>query len=262
MEPHDILKRVPKNNYGECGYAACLAFAAHVAKSGENPEKCPYIDLRGLDLNSADNTDLDRLAEERDLELIRHLKGKLLDLDLASLALPLGAAYNDGHLSFVYLGQEVVVSKEHLLINDKAPEDPRDQILLYNYIHSGGGDLPENQWLGLESLPNSISKIRTLATYCEDKLASFFQGRSTQEIVDRCHPLGAQPIPESTATAALTIPVLPKIPQQLYFWDAEPADGFEAKVKILFTANVLTFLDIESLIFTAERLAEHIIAPS
>ncbi len=53
--------------------------------------------------------------------------------------------------------------------------------------------------------------------------------------------------------------VLPKIPQQLFFWDEEPEDGFEAKVKILFTENVLTFLDIESLVFTAERMAEHII---
>lgn len=259
MEPHEILKRVPRNNCGECGYPACLAFAAHVAKSGENPEKCPYIDLSGLDLDTSLNTSLDRLAEERDLELIRHLKSKLLDLDLASLALPLGASYAQDSLSFRYLGQDVTVSKDNLLINNSPPEDPRDQILLYNYIHFGGGDLATDQWVGLESLPNSISKVRTLATYCEEKLATFFQGRSTEEILALCSAVEGKHLSGTTASAAVTIPVLPKIPQQLYFWDQEPEDGFEAKVKILFTANVLSFLDIESLVFTAERLAEHII---
>jgi hypothetical protein len=262
MEPHEILKRVPKNNCGECGYLACLAFAAHVAKSGEDPKKCPYIDLSGLNLDSVPNTPLERLSADRDLELIKHLKSKLINLDFSALPQPLGASYAQGQLSFRYLGQDVLVNKEQLLINNEQPADPRDQILLYNYIHYGGGDLPDTAWVGLESLPNSISKVRTLATYCEDKLASFFQGRSPQNILSLCTRVGARPLSGTTASAAFIIPVLPKLPQQLFFWDEEPEDGFEAKVKILFTANVLNFLDIESLVFTAERLAEHIIVPT
>lgn len=262
MEPHEILKRVPKNNCGECGYLACLAFAAHVAKSGEDPTKCPYIDLSGLNLDPVPNTQLDQLSADRDLELIKYLKSKLINLDFSALAQPLGASYSRGQLSFQYLGQDVLVSKEQLLINNEPPADPRDQILLYNYIHCGGGDLFEDEWVGLESLPNSISKVRTLATYCEGKLASFFQGRSPEDILALCKPVGGMPLSGTTASAAFIIPVLPKIPQQLFFWDEEPEDGFEAKVKILFTANVLNFLDIESLVFTAERLAEHIIVSS
>lgn len=261
MEPHDILKRVPRNNCGECGYPACLAFAAHVAKSGENPHKCPYIDLRGLELPTGPAMDLDHLGQERDLELIRHLKSKLLHLDFAALAQPLGALFDHGHLVFSYLGQEVLVSKEHLLINQEVPADPRDQILLYNYIHCGGGDQPADQWVGLESLPNSISKVRTLATYCEEKLAAFFQDRTPQEVLGLCGRVGGLPLAGTTASMAVTIPVLPKIPQQLFFWAAEPEDGFSAKVKVLFPANVLGFLDIESLVFSAERLAERISAP-
>lgn len=52
------------------------------------------------------------------------------------------------------------------------PDDPRDQILLYNYVAFGGGVAPSETWIGMESLPNSISKISTLSTYCEQKLAS------------------------------------------------------------------------------------------
>lgn len=261
MEPHEILKRVPRTNCGQCGYPACLAFAAHVAKSGEDPQKCPYIDLSGLDLDLSQNTALDQLAQERDLELIRHLKSKLNALDLNALSQPLGGEYTKDHLCFRYLDQEVMVNKEHLLINNELPEDPRDQILLYNYIHFGGGTLPDQEWVGLESLPNSISKVRTLSTYCEEKLAAFFQGRAPEEILALCSPVGGKKLSGTTASAAFTIPVLPKIPQQLFFWDEEPEDGFAAKVKILFPANVLNFLDIESLVFTAERMAELIISP-
>ena len=262
MEPHEILKRVPKSNCGECGYPACLAFAAHVSKSGEDPRKCPYIDLEGIELDTDQNTSLDQLTKERDLELISHLKSKLNPLDFTKVAQDIGATYTSNQqLYFNYLGQEVTVSKDNLLINDISPEDPRDQILLYNYIHCHSEDLPTDKWVGLESLPNSISKVRTLATYCEEKLASFFQGRSQQEVFSFCEPFGGTPLQGTTASAALTMAVLPKIPQQLFFWDAEPEDGFEARVKILFPENVLTFLDIESLVFTAERLAEHIISP-
>ncbi len=53
--------------------------------------------------------------------------------------------------------------------------------------------------------------------------------------------------------------VLPQIPQQILFWDEDREDGFEAKVKILYPANVLDYLDLESLVFTSERMAEIII---
>ncbi len=33
-------------------------------------------------------------------------------------------------------------------------------------------------------------------------------------------------------------------------------DGFEARVKILFDQNVMDFLDLESLVFAAERMAD------
>ena len=139
MNPLDILKRVPKTNCGECGYTACLAFAANVAKSGEDPKKCPFIDLKGLDLNSLGNTALDNLSHERDLDLIRHLKSKVKDLDFEEIASRLGATLAPDEkdtLIFSYLAQDVLLSKNKLLINNKKPDDPRDQILLYNYVHS------------------------------------------------------------------------------------------------------------------------------
>lgn len=259
MNPHDILKRVPKTNCGECGYPACLAFAANVAKSGKDPQKCPYIDLTGFEFAPEKSTDLSQIGREHDLNLIRHLKEKIHDLDFQSLSIPLDAIYDGNNLLFTFLNQEVMLSKSALLVNGVEPEDPRDQILIYNYIHFGGGTAPSSEWIGLESVPNAISKIRTLATYCELKLATFFTDKSKTAIYNYCKAVGGEMIKDGHADVVAKIPVLPRIPQQLLFWEEDKDDGFEAKVKILYPANVMEYLDIESLVFTSERMAELIL---
>jgi hypothetical protein len=69
--------------------------------------------------------------------------------------------------------------------------------------------------------------------------------------------LGAKPSQEeNSASLAMIIPVLPMVPHYVLFWEAEPADGFDARVKILFDEHVMDFLDLESLVFAAERLAD------
>ncbi|MEN8140507.1 MAG: DUF3786 domain-containing protein [Thermodesulfobacteriota bacterium] len=254
--PHQILKLTPRTNCGECGYPACLAFAANVAKGGEDPHKCPYLDSSSLNLDQGGATPLEEEAKKRDMALIAHLKGKVAGLDLASLAAPLAANFIGDSLEFTYLGQQTRISGSGVLINGAEPDDPRDQILLYNYLHFGGGPAPDPTWTGLESLPNSISKVRTLATYCEDKLAQAFSAKGRAQVLALCAKVGGRELTGSSATAACVVPVLPRIPQQIIFWDEEPEDGFPAKVKVLFAANVLTYLDIESLVFTAERMAE------
>jgi hypothetical protein len=57
----------------------------------------------------------------------------------------------------------------------------------------------------------------------------------------------------------LIIPVLPLVPQYLLFWEEDQDVGIEAKAKVLFDQNVLDFLDLESLVFSAERFAERLL---
>ncbi len=257
MNPLEILQRTPKSNCGECGYQACLAFAANVAGSGEDPQKCPYINLDGLELPKNKGTELDKLAEEHDLQLIRHLQSKVTNLDFERIAPLLGAVCSDTDtLVFSYLGRKVHLNKKQVLLDGVEPEDPRDQILLYNYIASGGASPPCGEWVGLESLPNSLSKVRTLAVYCEDRIAQHFTGKTGTQIENTCRNFNAVAVSDSSATGAVIIPVLPRLPQQLLFWDEEPEDGFAAKAKVLFDKNVLDYLDIESLVFSAERMAD------
>jgi len=263
MNPFEIVKRTPKTNCGQCGYPTCLAFSAAVAKSGEAFDKCPYFDTTGLNVEQKQGPVLEELSGQRDLALVEHLKDKIAALDFARIASPLGATLcgeDNQTLSFPFLAQDVLLSRQGILLNGRTPEDPRDQILIYNYIHSQGGPDPALDWIGLETLPNSISKVRTLATYCENRLAELFTHLPSETIISACHRLGGAAQPTPSATLGCIIPVLPRIPQYLVYWEAEPEDGFPAKVKILFDRQVLNLLDLESLIFSAERMAERLAA--
>jgi hypothetical protein len=257
MNPLAIVARTPKSNCRECGFPTCLAFAAAVCATGVDIGKCQYIDRDGLEIEVA-GVELEEASRERDLALVEHLKGKVAGYDLAELAPKIGAGFRDGAIHFMYLGQQVVLGKEGISLAGKEPEDPRDQILLYNYAHSGGGRQPDDEWIGMESLPNSIAKVRTLATYCEAPLTRLFTGRRFRDLDDGIARAGGQGVDDQTADLALQFQVLPFIPQRVLFWEEEVEEGFEAKVKILYDHNVLDFLDIESLIFSSERLAERL----
>ena len=75
-----------------------------------------------------------------------------------------------------------------------------------------------------------------------------------------CHQLGGVAQPTPSATLGCIITVLPRIPQYVVYWEEEPEDGFPAKVKVLFDRQVMNFLDLESLIFSAERMADRFAA--
>ena len=257
----DILRRTKKNNCGKCGHPTCMAFAVAVAKTGADPGRCPYLDLTGLPAAAPEAETIDDLARQRDLTLIDHLRTKVSHLDFAALTGPLGVRWSDNDpdtLYFSYLDHAVRFGRNTILLDGAEPEDPRDQILLYNYISSGGGHRPANDWLGLESLPNSISKVKTLEKYSEKRLAELFSGRKPEWIYGLCQKLGGIADPDAAASLGVIIPVLPMVPHYLLFWEEEPEDGFAARVKLLFDRHVLDFLDLESLVFSAERLADRL----
>ena len=267
MNPHEFLALTPGTNCGECGQPTCLAFAVAVTRGGAAPSACPHLDQASLPEELREGTGqggLDRVErgqDERDMALVAHLKSRIRDLDFRALARKIGAEWRPdggGCLVFSYLGRPVTIDREQVVMGGGRPVDPRDQILLYNYLAFGGGDPPAGEWVGMESLPNSISKVRTLATYCEQRLADRFAGRS-RILAELCARIDGRPGPaDQSADVGMVIPVLPWVPLYLLFWDEDPDDGFAARVKILFDHQVMDFLDLESLVFAAERLADRL----
>jgi hypothetical protein len=283
MTPHEFVKYTPATNCGDCGYPACLAFAVAVTKGGVAPDRCPYVkndDLPVELLAGGEQTGLgqvDRGQDERDMALVAHLKSKIVSVDFARLSQRLGADWSvddPEQLKFQYLGRLVRLGRDEVVMGGEQLIDPRDQILLYNYVAFGGargeesrstGDsearLPNGTWVGMESLPNSIAKIRTLATYCEARLAEQFAGR-VKALVPLCQQIGSEKAQDEQAKSAdfaAILPVLPCVPLYLLLWDQDLEDGFEARVKILFDQHVMDFLDLESLVFAAERLADRLL---
>ena len=267
MTPHEFLKYTPATNCGECGYPACLAFAVAVTRGGVSAELCPYVNgdelppELGPQPPEAGLEAVERGQEERDMALVAHLKSKVENLDFQKFGPLLGADWSGDApdvLRFSYLGRPVELGRETVVLDGDRLVDPRDQILLYNYVAFGGGRKPDGTWVGMESLPNSISKVRTLATYCELRLAQRFTGRAGR-LAELCGEVGGVPGPDDqSADVGVIISVLPHVPHYLLFWDEEPEEGFEARVKILFDHNVMDFLDLESLVFAAERTADRL----
>ena len=53
---------------------------------------------------------------------------------------------------------------------------------------------------------------------------------------------------------------LPKVPVLLLFWEADPEEDFPAQVHFLFDGNISDFLDLESLLFLVEQLADRLMS--
>ena len=109
------------------------------------------------------------------------LQEKVAPLDFAALAQGLGATYGEEagrpYLSLMYFGHRLQVFKDELRYPPGADADPWDAILLYNYIAAQGQEPVAGRWIAYNSLPNSVSKSKTLARL-ERKLADHFAGQA------------------------------------------------------------------------------------
>lgn len=256
----EVLKHLPRTNCGDCGQPTCLAFATRVIKEGEDLGHCPHLaagDEFSRLIQSQQQAGVGRRRESVAISL-EVLQEKVSPLDFAALAAGLGADFGEDagrpYLTLPYFGFCLQVFKDELRYPPGALADPWDAILLYNYIASGGGRVPTGDWIAYNSLPNSVSKAKTLARL-ERGLAGHFSGQANG-LQERAAGLGAAMVAvggEDADVQAVFIP-LPRVPILLLFWDADPEEGFEAQCRFLFDAGVADYLDLESILFLVEHL--------
>jgi hypothetical protein len=241
-----------------------MAFAVACMTAQASIKVCPYIKKQiqiSLD-EGGEEVPANTFSSSPDTALLRELQAKVKDINLAARAEGIGAKFTriDGNdaLELDYINKKIGISARFVRDLQGTELDPRDQILLYNYLFFGGSSPLSEEWVGLESFPNSISKVVTLRKYTEEKLASEFVGK-VEVLKDLCLRLSGVEVIQCHADLCITMPVLPRVPIQIYFWDRDEEDGFPARVKALFDATAMEFLDLESLVFSAERMAETII---
>jgi hypothetical protein len=260
----EVLKILPRTNCGDCGQPTCLAFATQVIKEGEDLTKCPHLTVAAAEMGEAVRAQqaagVGRRRESLAISL-EVLQAKVAPLDFAALAEGLGATYGEEagrpYLSLAYFSYCLQVFKDELRYPPGAVADPWDAILLYNYIASRGNEPVTGRWITYQSLPNSVSKAKTLARL-EQQLADHFAGQTAQ-LKERITATGGEPVAvgEDADVQAAFLP-LPRVPLLLLFWDAEVEEGFAPQARLLFDVSVGHYLDLESMLFLVEHLLERL----
>ncbi len=266
VTPAELYKLTPKTNCGECGFASCLAFATQVVTGQADIDLCPYLDAETikplcvrLSEQHAEGIGVKKEGFQRALDF---LKEEIKKWKFKEIASSLGAEYKviEGKDALIlrYFGRDIVVTANNIWQVPAGEIDPWEKIFIYNYV-IGGAVEPSGEWVGMESLPNSVSKIKSLKAHCEEPLAKAFAGKMKQ-LSEAIKKVGGELVSTDVQVdIAADFQILPKLRIRILWWDEEPDEGFEAKTKFLFDSRVLETLDIESLLFACEQLTERLL---
>lgn len=261
LTPIHLYKLTPKTNCGECGFASCLAFATQVIVGQGDLDACPYLDLSLLEpfrdhLESQHQSGIG-LKREGFEKALHHLRGEIKKWNLENLAESLGASFvlkeGEPALELTYFGNPVIVTAGDIVSSLGKEINPWEKIFLYNYVIGGAVEC-SGVWVGMESFPNSVSKIKSLKAHCEGRLAQSFASKFSA-LPPITASLGRDVTSDhENVDFAAEFQILPRLPIRILWWDEVPSEGFEAKTKFLFDSRALETLDLESLLFACEQL--------
>jgi hypothetical protein len=266
LTPMHLYKLTPKTNCKECGFETCLAFATQVIVGQGDLDLCPYLDQEALqpfrDQLAAQHAAGIGVRREGFEKALQFLRGEIRKWDFRDVVNSLGAEIldvdGDQALSFTYFGNVVMVTHEDITTDLEGKLGPYEKILLYNYV-IGGATEPSGTWVGMETLPNSVSKIKSLRAHCEEPLAEKCSGRMDR-LSAAVAPIGTRiDLTDEKTDFAADFTILPKLAVRVLWWDADESEGFAARVKFLFDEKVLGTLDLESLLFTCEQLTDRLL---
>jgi hypothetical protein len=263
--PLDLYKCTPRTNCGECGRNTCLAFATQVIAGRQEIDSCPYLDERPAP------TLRDRLKEQHRSGIgvsresfektTEYLLEEVKKCDFRVISRSIGAKFEEstdgGVLIFPYFRDLVSVTGSDIRKLSGGELSPWEKIFIYNYV-IGGATEPSGAWVGMESLPNSVSKSKSLKAHCEEPLSRQYAGEInmlSQAIV----PLGREVnLKDHGVDFAAEFCVFPKLAIRVLFWDEIKEEGYASRVKFLFDSRVLQVLDLESLLFACEQITERL----
>lgn len=266
LTPIHLYKLTPRTNCGECGLASCLAFATQVATGQADLDACPYLDGPVKESLSA------RLSEQHQAGIglrregfekaLQFLRGEIGKWNFETIASSLGAELLDVEgrpaLEIDYFGEPVTVTRDDVTRASGEGLNPWEKILILNYV-IGGATEPSGVWVGMEKLPNSVSKIKSLKAHCEDRLAKAFAGKM-HELRSAVSSLGQElPLAEEKVDVAAEFRILPNLSVRIFWWDEDQAEGFQSQAKFVFDGRVLQVVDLESLLFACEQLTDRLL---
>ncbi|OQX23939.1 MAG: Fe-S cluster protein [Desulfobacteraceae bacterium IS3] len=260
----DLYKSIlPRTNCKDCGFPTCLAFAGMVVSEKLPLKNCPHI---APDLLEKSQKELDEqyaagkwLKKDMAKDALIWAKERSASMNIADLPERIGGELlkEDGNpvLKLPYFKGFVIIKSEGVFSAEDVSLNRWEQVFIYNHIAQGGKAMPTGKWKGLEEIPNTVSKMKSMKSHVEEPLIKRFQGRM-EELREAAVNLGGADMSREIPSAEIVFffRPLPKLPVMLLFWDQE--EGFEAKAKLLFDETITEHLDIESIMFLSERLRQ------
>ena len=107
----DIIKILDKSNCRECNYAACLAFAAAVARGQKNLDECPRLGKDVIDKYGGYTKKTNETEEDIERTIVL-MKEKIRSIDPSSTATRLGLPFSNNALTIKVCGKNVYVKQD------------------------------------------------------------------------------------------------------------------------------------------------------
>jgi uncharacterized protein DUF3786/putative Fe-S cluster protein len=262
----DVFQKIlPKTNCKECGYMTCLAFASMVVSEKLPLKNCPHLTREIIDQYQVELDEQHRAGvwTRRDMakDALEWAKERSSSMNIEDLPDRIGGTLiktgDTPVLELPYFSGRIHISSDTITTPEGGALGRWEQVFIYNHMAQGGSVLPGENWKGLEQFPNTVSKIKSMREHVEEPLIKHFTGKC-EDLRKAAFPLSAKDIKDAdqSADVALFFRPLPRVPVSLLFWDEDPEDGFDARVKLLFDDTITEHLDIESILFLSERLRQ------
>jgi hypothetical protein len=171
---------------------------------------------------------------------------KLPGCDRQEAAGRLGIEYADGSVQVSFLKREYRITLDGVEPLDGHPVNVNTRsVLLYYLLSRGQGD-PEGSYVLFEAIPRMISGLSAQSRLMNAPLERHF-GNDYAKFGNAARTLGGSEEESGAGRHLWRFNVLPKIPLQLVFYEAD--DEFPASIQIMLDRTALRFLEFESLAF-------------
>jgi hypothetical protein len=262
----DLYQKIlPKTNCRDCGYQTCLAFAGMVVSEQLPLKKCPHIEPAVLKTAQAELNEQYAAGKwtKRDLaaDALVWAKERAAAMDIEALPARIGGELKKDdagvYLELPYFNDYIIIRPKKIEKKDGSELNRWEQVFILNHMAQGDSAPPTGAWKGLEAIPNTISKMKSMKAHVEAPLIERFAGHPDQ-LRKAAKAIGGEDYRDRfpTADVAIRFTPLPRLPVMLLFWDTDPDDGFGAEIKLLFDDTITEHLDVESIMFLSERIRQ------
>jgi len=239
----EIFKILPRTNCRDCRVATCFAFAAAVFKGDKRLGDCLHIDKNALETLSVGNSD-SRTLEREEIQLVKQLRKKVCEIDLAASAERLGASFSDERLTVKCLGKDFHIDSR-ANVTSEVHVHGWVTVPLLNYVISCAGKEVTGNWVTMRELKDGATWAGLFGQRCEKPLKQVADNY-TDLFEHMIQIFNAKRAPNAfDSDVAVILHPLPRIPMLICYW--KPDDDMDSSLNVFFDDTAEENLGTDSL---------------